>query len=175
MKIRTLFSCALLVVLFVSTAKAEDLSTKRGYVAFTNLESVYGEPRVLINLNKTMLGFVSKLNMADPETSELIGNLEGIRVHIYDIDGNEQPALDVIASVSKDIQAKSWMPIVSINEENEKVRIFAKMTDDIMDGLMVMLVDNDDKGEAVFINIIGEIDPDKINSVTDSLNINIDL
>ena len=175
MNTRTLLYIVLLFILLTPAVKAEDISQKRGYVEFTNLESVYGEPKVLINLNKTMLGFVSKLNMADKETAELISKLEGIRVHIYDIKGNEQPALDVITSVSKDIQSKNWLPIVSINEENEKVRIFAKVTDDIMDGLMVMLVDNDNKGEAVFINIIGEIDPAQINRVTDSLNINVDL
>jgi len=175
MKIRHLLYSALLFIVLAGAAKAEDLSEKPGYVAFTDLSSDYGEPRVLINLNKTMLGFVSKLNVADTETTELISKLEGVRVHIYDIEGNEQPALDLIASVSKDIQSKNWMPIVSINEENEKVRIFVKMTEDSMDGLMVMLVDSSDEGEAVFINIIGEIDPDQINSVTESLNINIDL
>jgi hypothetical protein len=89
--------------------------------------------------------------------------------------GNTQPALELISSVSKDIQSKGWMPIVSINEEYEKVRIFTKITNETMDGLVVMIIDNDQKGEAVFINIIGQIDPEKINQVTDSLNLNIDL
>jgi hypothetical protein len=44
-----------------------------------------------------------------------------------------------------------------------------------MDGLVVMVVENDSEGEAVFINIVGEIDPEQISRVTDSLNIDIDL
>lgn len=157
------------------SAYASDITKERGYVEFAALDKAYGEPKVLINLNKTMLGFVSKLNVADPDAAELIKNLEAVRVNIYDMNGNEKPALGLVANVSKDIQAKGWMPVVSINEDDEKVRIFTKITDDIMDGLVVMIVQNDEKGEAVFINIIGEIDPANINKLTDSLNINVDL
>ena len=158
-----------------NVAYASDLTKERGYVEFAALNKAYGEPKVLINLNKTMLGFVSKLNVADPDAAALIRNLDAVRVNIYDMDGKEKPAMGLVASVSKDIQEKGWMPVVSINEDDEKVRIFTKITDDIMDGLVVMVVQNDEKGEAVFINIIGEIDPANINKLTDSLNINVDL
>jgi len=165
--------------LFITSKSfASDIKKERGYVSFPNLESVYGDPRVMINLNKTMLGFISKLNMSDPDAAALIGKLKAVRVHIYNMTENDKPALDLVAEVSKDIQTKSWMPIVSVNEEDEKVRIFTKITDDIMDGLVVMVIKNKDeneKREAVFINIIGEIDPAQINKVTDSLNIDVDI
>jgi hypothetical protein len=116
--------------------------------------------------------------MSDPEASKLIKKLKAVRVQIYNMTDNDQPALDLIAKVSKDIQNKNWLPIVSVNEKGEKVRIFTKITDDVMDGLMVMVVNNSDSREAreaVFINIVGEIDPAQINKVTQSLNIDIDL
>jgi hypothetical protein len=165
--------------LFISSlAFANDITQERGYVDFASLDSAYGEPKVMVNLNKTMLGFISKINMSDPEASELIKKLKAVRVQIYNMTDNDQPALDLIAKVSKDIQNKNWLPIVSVNEKGEKVRIFTKITDDVMDGLMVMVVNNSDSREvreAVFINIVGEIDPAQINKVTKSLNIDIDL
>jgi len=165
--------------LFIAcTSFASDITKERGYVNFTNLESVYGEPRVMVNLNKTMLGFISKMNMSDPDASELISKLKAVRVQIYNMTENDKPALDLVAKVSKDIQAKSWLPIVSVNEEDEKVRVFTKITDDIMDGLVVMVIKNKDENEereAVFINIVGEIDPAQINKVTESLNIDVDI
>jgi dUTPase len=161
-----------------SSAFANDITQERGYVDFANLDSAYGEPKVMVNLNKTMLGFISKINMSDPEASELISKLKAVRVQIYNMTENDQPALDLIAKVSKDIQTKNWLPIVSVNEKDEKVRIFTKITDDVMDGLVVMVVNNSgstEAREAVFINIVGEIDPAQINKVTKSLNIDIDL
>jgi hypothetical protein len=161
-----------------STAFANDITQEPGYVDFANLDSVYGEPKVMVNLNKTMLGFISKINMSDPEASELISKLKAVRVQIYNMTDNDQPALDLIAKVSEDIQTKDWLPIVTVNEKDEKVRVFTKITNDIMDGLVVMVINNSEsqgEREAVFINIVGEIDPAQINKVTESLNIDIDL
>jgi len=47
-----------------------------------------------------------------------------------------------------------------------------------MDGLVVMVINSSESRndrEAVFINIVGEIDPAQINKVTKSLNIDVDL
>jgi dUTPase len=132
----------------------------------------------MVNLNKTMLGFISKINMSDPEASELISKLKAVRVQIYNMTDNDQPALDLIAKVSEDIKTKDWLPIVTVNEKDEKVRVFTKITNDVMDGLVVMVINNSvvrNEREAVFINIVGEIDPAQINRVTKSLNIDIDL
>lgn len=161
-----------------SSAFANDITQERGYVDFANLDSEYGEPKVMVNLNKTMLGFISKMNMSDPEASELISKLKAVRIQIYNMTDNDQPALDLIAKVSEDIKTKDWLPIVSVNEKDEKVRVFTKITDDIMDGLVVMVINNSEERkerEAVFINIVGEIDPAQINKVTESLNIDVDL
>jgi dUTPase len=161
-----------------SSAFANDITQERGYVDFANLESDYGEPKVMVNLNKTMLGFISKINMSDPEASELISKLKAVRVQIYNMTDNDQPALDLIAKVSEDIKTKDWLPIVTVNEKDEKVRVFTKITNDVMDGLVVMVINNSvvrNEREAVFINIVGEIDPAQINRVTKSLNIDIDL
>lgn len=160
----------------LTTAFASDITQERGYVNFENLEGIYGEPKVMINLNQTMLGFVSKMNSSDPEAAELISKLKAVRVQIYSIDDNEQPALDLIARITQDIKSKDWMPIVSINEKKEKVRVFTKLTNDIMDGLVVMVIkEEDNNNQAIFINIVGEIDPAQISKVTDSLNIDVDL
>ena len=161
--------------LFLSISAYADITQERGYVEFDNLNSVYGEPKVMVDLNEVMLGFVSKMNVSDPETNEIISKLKGVRVNVYDMDGNDQPALDLIQNVSEEIKAQDWLPIVSVNEDDERVRIFTKITDNIMDGLVVMVVDQSGPGEAVFINIVGEIDPEQISRVTDSLNIDVDL
>lgn len=116
--------------------------------------------------------------MSDPEASELISKLKAVRVQIYNMTDNDQTALDLIAKVNEDIKTKDWLPIVSVNEKDEKVRVFTKITDDIMDGLVVMVINNSEERkerEAVFINIVGEIDPAQINKVTESLNIDVDL
>ena len=162
-------------ILASTASSANEIKDDPGYVEFSSLESVYGEPKVLVNLNKLMLGFVAKLNANDPEVGTLIEDLEAVFIYIYDISNNSAPALDMINQVSREIRGDNWMPIVEVNEEDEKVRIMAKFTDDIMDGLVAMVIDTGHEGEAVFINIVGQIDPTKIEKVTESLSIDLDL
>ncbi|WP_086933054.1 DUF4252 domain-containing protein [Agarilytica rhodophyticola] len=151
----------------------------RGYVSFENLASTYGEPKVEINLNALMMGFVGTLaKNEDPEVSSLLSQLESIRVRVYDTKGDSKKALQSIDKVTQKIRKDKWEPIVSVNEDDERVKIFAKYTDKKMDGLVVMVVSDDSHtgdrgGEVVFINIVGEIDPANIQKVTNSLNINV--
>jgi hypothetical protein len=161
-------------------ALAADISAEKGYIDFGNLTSVYGEPKVEINLGKAMLGFVGGAAEAeDPEAASLIKNLKSVRVLIYDIVHDADEALKTVDRVTRDIQKDGWETVVSVNEENEKVRIYAKMSGDLIDGLVVMAVDEKRKGngksEAVFINIIGQLDPEQVGRVTKRLDINVDV
>jgi len=46
--------------------------------------------------------------------------------------------------------------------------------DDVIDGVVVMVVSPEKEGgEAVFINIVGEIDPEKIGKVAETLDIDL--
>ena len=170
---KTFFTTLFFLTLVSTAVNAMDITSEPGYVNFDSLEADYGEPKVLINLNQTMLGFVSKLNVADNDTAELISNLKAVRVQIYNTGENNKPALKLMDKVASEIKNQHWLPIVSINEKQEKIRIFTKITNDIMDGLVVMIINTErDNKEAIFINIIGQIDPAQINKVTNALNIN---
>lgn len=173
-------SAACLIFLFAWQTQAADVSSERGYIDFGNLKSVYGQPKVEINLGKAMLGFVGAAAEAeDPEVAELIKNLKSVRVLVYDILHDASEALKTVDRVTEDIQKDGWETVVSVNEEKEKVRVYMKMSDTLIDGLVVMAVDENssgqDKSEAVFINIIGQLDPQQIGRVTQRLNIDLDV
>ncbi len=159
-------------------ASAQNLSKENGYVDFGNLTGVYGEPKVQINLGTAMLGFVAgAAEQEDPDIAGLLAKLKSVRVLVYDIEQDAEVALNTVDQVTKDIQKEGWETIVSVNEDDEKVRIYAKMEKGKIDGLVVMAVDgtNRRKSEAVFINIIGEIDPAQVGRVTRSLDIDVDI
>jgi len=147
-----------------------------GYVDFDDLSKAYGEPKVEINLGATMIGFVSNMSkQEDPAVAEMLSKLESVKIRVYNTKGDAGSAEKTVNNVTKRIKKDNWLPIVSVNEENEKVRIYMKQTNGIMDGLVVMTVkggfkEGESEGEAVFINIVGEIDPKNIQKVTDSLS-----
>jgi len=167
------FATFLLAFLFASQANADP----KGQIDFADLSPYYGEPKVEVNLSASLIGMVGSFaNNADPEVGEILSKLESVKVRVYGLNGDVEQANATIDSVSSELRADNWETLVTVNdnEENQKVRIFSKSTDKIIDGVVVMVVSPEkEAGEAVFINIVGEIDPSKIAKLTDTLDVDI--
>ena len=64
------------------------------------------------------------------------------------------------------------VPEIEINEDDEQVLVYMKMEDGNMEGMTVMVVDDE---EAVFVNIIGQLNPAELGKVMDSFDVDVDL
>ena len=170
---KQLLSISLLTLIFTAPAYASN----KGQIDFADLSSFYGEPKVEINLSASLMNMVGSFaKNEDPEVAEILSNLDFIKVRVYNLKGKAEKANATIDKVSSKLRAAKWETLVTVNdnEDNQKVRIFSKTTNNVIDGIVVMVVSAEkDGGEAVFINIVGEIDPNKIAKITDNLNIDI--
>lgn len=140
-----------------------------GKIALNDLSSIYGEPKVNINLGGTMLSFASVVaKSTNPEASALVSALEFVSVQVYDLNNSPHEAFSSMKKVTSAIQDKQWEQIVQVNEENEKVRVFAKLDEEKISGIVVFVVNQD---ESVFINVVGELDPENLGQIAASLNL----
>ena len=154
-------------------AQEDELKDLPGYVDFGDLSVTYGEPKITINLGGTMLGFVSMMSSAEsPETSNLISKLKGIRVQIYSIDENADAAKSQFGKTKSGLKTSGWEPIVQVNEDDEQVLVYMKMDQGNMEGMTVMVVDNE---EAVFVNVIGQLNPEELGKVMETFDVDVDL
>lgn len=170
-KIVTGLFCTLLSL--TAVAQEDELKDLPGYVDFGDLSSMYGEPKIIINLGGTMLNFVSMMSSSEsPETSALISKLKGVRVQIYATDENVDAALNQFSKVKNKLKSAGWEPIVQVNEDDEQVLLYIKMNDGNMEGLTVMVVDGE---QAVFVNVIGQLNPTELGRVMKALNVDMDL
>ncbi len=148
-----------------------------GQIDFADLSEHYGEPKVEINLSSGLMKLVGGFaNSEDPEVGNILSSLESIKVRVYNLNGELEKANSTVDRVSSELKADNWETLVTVNnnEENQKVRIFSKSTSNVIDGVVVMVVSPEkEAGEAVFINIVGEIDPEKIGKVAETLNVDI--
>ena len=170
---KRILSISILTLLFTASAYANS----NGQIDFDDLSFYYGEPKVEINLSASLMNMVGSFSKSDdPELAEILSNLEFIKVRVYNLNGKVDKANAAIDSVSKQLRAEKWETLVTVNdnEENQKVRIFSRSTNNVIDGIVVMVVSpQKEAGEAVFINIVGQIDPNKIAKITDNLDIDI--
>jgi hypothetical protein len=156
----------------MAAAQEDELKDLPGYFDFGELSEYYGEPKVMINIGGMLLGFVSAAAKDDPEAAEILRNLEGVRINVYEVGGETAPAMEHLREIKGLLKAQNWEPIVQVNEDDEQVQIFVKLDGEVMQGLTVMAVDGE---EAVFLNILGMIDPDKLSAVMDQFDVNVDV
>ena len=64
-----------------------------------------------------------------------------------------------------------WESVVTVNDQSEQVRIFMKIDGDVVQGITVMAVE---PTEAVFVNVIGDLNPEEIGKVMDNFDVDID-
>lgn len=153
-------------------AQEDELKAMPGYVDFGSLDAVYGEPKVRVNIGGFLLSFMSQAAKDDPEAAAIMNGLEGVRINIYATDGEVAPAMDQLQDVKNMLSDQNWEPIVQVNEEGENVQIFMKADGEGMQGLTVMAVNAE---EAVFLNILGAIDPEQIGAVMDQFDVDMDI
>ncbi|MDG1904737.1 MAG: DUF4252 domain-containing protein [Arenicella sp.] len=164
------------IILLTMMVSASVYAKGNGQVDFADLSSHYGEPMVEVNLTANLMHMIGSFAKSEePEVAKMLANLDYVKVRIYSLNGKADEANNTIEGLSKKLKADNWETLVTVNdyEEDKNVRIFSKSSDDIIDGFVVMVVSPEkDGGEAIFVNIVGSIDPSQIAMITENLDIN---
>ncbi len=158
-------------VSYLSAQEYDSFKGEPGYIDFEKFNFFKGkEKKVELSIKLSLLKFVAKTTEKnDPELSELLGNLSLIKVDVFPIDKTETDEItSIINKISGELKSKNWESIVRVKEPNEQVEIFFQLDDDKLSGLVVMAVN---KKEAVFVNIIGKIDPEQLGKLSGKFNI----
>jgi hypothetical protein len=141
----------------------------QGYFDFGQVPGLAGEPKVQIDLNAAMLGFVREAaRAADPDSAAAIDGIEGVRVRVYEIDDEVGPVIEFIDNASRRLEADGWQRMVYVQDSGSRVLVYVNFAGELMSGLTVMVAEEDGK-EAVFINLLGELDPAKIGAAAAAL------
>ena len=91
---------------------------------------------------------------------------------MYDTGGNLEPALERMNEAKGTLEAADWQPFVQVQEANEQVQMFTRVSDDKMEGMAIMVVNQE---EAIFMNILGNIDPTQVGRVMKQVNVDVDV
>jgi hypothetical protein len=169
-----LFALLAWVLSVSAIAQQADFENAPGHVDFASLNEIYGEPRVMINIGGPLMQLMAAAAASsdDPQVGALMRELEGVRINVYDTVGNLAPALAQMAEAKSALEAEQWQPVIQVKEEKENVQMFSKIEGGLMQGLAVMVVNEE---EAVFLNILGTIDPAQVSKLMGHLNVDVDV
>jgi hypothetical protein len=167
---------AALLILFapaLHAQQADDYKNHPGYIDFGSFDKFQGaEETVEVFIKGPLLKFAAKAaEQEDPDLASLLKNLKLVKVNVFSMDKlNIEDARSIMESVSKRIDKNKWELMVRTKEPGEYVEIYTQFgPDDSLTGLVVMAVQ--EKDEAVFVNIVGDIDPAKLGKLSDKFNI----
>jgi hypothetical protein len=152
-------------------AQEDALKDFPGYVDFGELSGMFGEPTVQISVGASLLGLVGSLSASeDPETAEVFKRLKGVRVNVFETEGMVDGAVGLINNVSSNLSSQGWESVVTVNSQDEQVRVFMMINNNQVEGITVMALDEE---EAVFVNVIGNIDPEELSKVMKNFDIDL--
>ena len=169
---RSLFSVTALTAVLATRAFAAD-SASAGYVDFGKFLPADGSGKyVEINIKENLLGFAAALAKSqEPDVAKLIGGLKLIRVNVVGVDEkNRGDVATRIGKVRTDLEAQGWERTVTVRDNGDDVAIFVKSgKGNVIDGVVVTVLGHDH--EAVFVNIVGNIDPEQIATIAAKFDI----
>jgi hypothetical protein len=152
-------------------AQEDAMKDYPGYVDFGQLNDIFGEASVQISVGQSLLGLVSAFTASeDPEVAELFKRLKGVRVSVFETTSMSNGAVGHVKEVSSKLNAVGWESVVTVNTAEEQVRIFMKINEDMVEGITVMAVE---ENEAVFINVIGNLSPAELEKVMENFDVDI--
>lgn len=165
MRLLTLATLALLLTACGLTAPRSN----DGFAKLESLGMMDADQVMNLSLGPTVLRFAASHIDDEPEVRELLRSLDGIRIRIYEIDGDVSRVAQRINRMSGHLQEDGWEPVMLVREENQQTHMLLRMIDGQIRGMTVLVSDGD--SEAVVINLMGTIQPEQFSDVIVALSV----
>ena len=139
-----------------------------GYADFDSLGVFDVDHMMTLSFGPTILHFVASHIDDDPEIKALLQGLKGVRIKIYEIDGDATRVAARLNKMSLKLREQNWEPIVLVREEGEHVHMLVKMAGNQISGLTILTSDAE---EVVIVNIMGDLQPEMFTATMAALDI----
>ena len=138
-----------------------DYESMPGYVDLTDL----GLPKDIesttdVFIKKPLLKLVSLAVKTsakkdeDREFAEILSQLSLVQVRVFeDMDDRLPEIAKRMNALQEEFEKDDWELIAKVRDKDENVRVYYKLKDEKIEGLVVTVID--DKDEAVFVNVVG--------------------
>jgi hypothetical protein len=162
-----LFLVASLTLMHSAVAQ-QDKSAKtdgKGLILFDFPEPLVA--KVEVNLTAKLISLVTKSVSNQPEVAELMQMLDGIYVRTYDRGTIDEKK--IVNYFKEKLKNDEWEVLVKIEERGETVEINLLFDEEKVYGIFAIIIPKR-SGEATFVNIVGEIAPERIEELLGNLS-----
>lgn len=143
-----------------------------GLVDLGKFSPTPGAQFVEVNISSNLVAMVTNFaKKAEPEVAEVLQGLKSIRVNVLGLnDENRAEIQERIGQVRAQLEKSGWDKVVTVIDKADDVGVYIKMKGaEVVEGVVVTVLNA--KSEAVFVNIVGDIRPDRLATVGERFNI----
>ena len=162
----------ILVLLCAWSLGACGVTAPRSSEGFADLDSLglADTDRVMsISIGPALLRFAARHIEEDPETEALLRSLDGVRIRIYEIDGDARRVASRMEGMSRKLQAGGWEQVMLVRSDGEQAHMLMRVADQRICGMTVLV--SDGESEAVVINLMGDLQPEQFADVMVALDV----
>ncbi|HZF27627.1 MAG TPA: DUF4252 domain-containing protein [Gammaproteobacteria bacterium] len=140
-----------------------------GYAEFDSPGMRDTEREIGLSLGPLPLGVARLFFGGDEDIGPMLKGLRAARVYIYDVDGDAERVEKRIAETQSKLLADGWFPVVTVNDEGDRVAVLMHADrHNKPRGMAVIVQDSED---VVLVNLIGEIQPEMFNTYMAELGV----
>lgn len=139
---------------------------------FANLDSpgvLDTDREMVLSIGPTLLRLAAKHTDNEPEVQALLRSLDGVRIRIYEIDGDPSRVASKLDRMRTRLENEGWTPVILVREGEERTQMLVRSSGRVVHGMT--LLSSDGESEAVMINLIGDIQPRYFSDVMVALDI----
>lgn len=145
-----------------------------GYVDFSR-QPLFDEDdlEVRVSVKGPMIQLVAEASReTDPNLAEMLGELEAVEVQVYRLAEAERDAVRrEISRQAGELEADGWAEAITIHLRRARGHVFLRLVDAEPVGVAALYVG--EENEAVFVNIVGRIDPAQIGRLASQFNLDL--
>lgn len=128
-----------------------------GYADLDGLSGRDVDSTMRLSFGPTVLRFAASMIEDDPVARELLRNLDGVRIRVYEVDGDPTSIAEDLNAMSTRLRERGWEPVILVREEGETTHVLLKIEQQRIAGLTLL---TSDSLEVVLVNVMGELRPD---------------
>ncbi len=127
---------------------------------------------VNLSIGPTLLHFAAAHIEDDPQTRDLLRDLDGVRIRVYEIERDSEQVALRVAGMQSRLRRAGWEPVMLIREQGEETHLLVKIQNERILGLTLLAMEAE--SEVVVINLMGEIRPQNFSKVMVALDVEHD-
>jgi hypothetical protein len=164
---------ALAALSTLASFAAQAADNPPGYIDFGKFTPPSsGGEFVEVHIKSNLIAMVARLaEKSDPDVAELLRGLQLVRVNVVGLDdGNRSEMEKRVKNIRTELDSHGWERVVTAQQKDQDVGVYLKTRgQEAVEGLVVTVIEGNH--EAVLVNIVGDIKPEKIALIGEKLNI----